>query len=59
MFSISGGKKCYKLDLVPARKCESIYIIQKYDISFNTQKFRFLSHTFQLSHIRAGKNMTL
>lgn len=32
------------MDLVPARKSEFLYIIPKYDILFNTQKFRFLLH---------------
>lgn len=40
---------------MPAGKSESLYVIQKDDIPFSTQKFRFPSHIFQLSHVRTEK----
>lgn len=40
------GKTVIKIDLVPAGKSESLYVIPKYAIPFNMQKFRFLSHIF-------------
>lgn len=49
------GKNSYKNRSHACWKVWILYVIQKYDIPFNTQKFRFPSHIFQLSHVRAEK----